>query len=170
MCKLKLAESQKAEADKQWQQKLIDTTEDLKTVWEARIDQTRKFAAKVEADSERALAELREVHAGELDRRVAVFAEALAQRDTDIQRVDRRREEAEQYVIEAETQYQRRLAHVEKDLKTARETIRRERDLAVQAQADGERAVLRTIEGFWNAQVEDTSKSTYFNTAPNLSY
>merc|ERR1712050_290382 len=90
------------------------------------------------------IAQMRRCHADELRRTVAECAETLAKRDTELERQQKVTEE----------QWKRRLSVVEEDLRTAREELWHERDLAVKAQADGERAVLRTIEGFWKAHVD----------------
>jgi len=62
-------------------------------------------------------------------------------------------EEAERQVVETDLAWRVRLEAVEQDLRAAQEELWHERDSTRKAQADGERAVLRTIEGFWQAQV-----------------
>jgi len=88
------------------------------------------------AEGRRAAAVLRQAHADELAHSASFGMEA------------------ERHMELVEEQWQRRLSILEEDLEAAREELRHERGLVSQAQADGERAVLRTIQGFWQARVE----------------
>jgi len=63
-------------------------------------------------------------------------------------------EEAQRELVETDLAWQERLAVVEHDLQVARAELMHERESTMRAQADGEMAVLRTIEGFWQAQKE----------------
>jgi len=116
----------------------------------------REFLAKAEAETkqyQQEVAALRKAHADELERTVANCAETLAGSNSQADGAQRKVRELERRQLEIDEQWRRRLAHVQEDLDAAREELRSERDCLVKAQADGERAVLRTIEGFWKAQV-----------------
>jgi len=90
----------------------------------------------------------------ELKKAKLEYAQCKADKDLEVAKIKKQVREVECRQLDIDQQWRRRLAHSQEDLKAAREELRAERDTAVRTHADGERAVLRTIEGFWRAQLD----------------
>lgn len=123
------------EVDRAMQRKLAQA--------EVRCAADRELAAKVQADTERVITEMRRIHATELNSTVKQFSEVLRERNEEIQRMQRECEELQRSRTQADDVWVQVCARAEGDLQTARADLARERQLAAKAQVDGELSMAR---------------------------
>jgi len=134
-------ETQLKKVDEEWQHRLV----------EAEFNCTANQELVEKADAEKKDCEMA---VSELKKAKLEYAQCKADKDLEVAKIKKQVREVERRQLDIDEQWRRRLAHSQEDLKAAREELRAERDTAVRTHADGERAVLRTIEGFWRAQLD----------------
>jgi len=134
-------EQQLEKVDQEWQQRLVEA--------EFHCTANQELVEKADAEKKNC-----EVAVSDLKRAKLEYAQCKADKDLEVAKIKKQVREVERRQLDIDEQWRRRLAHSQEDVKAAREELRNERDSAVRAHADGERAVLRTIEGFWRAQLD----------------
>lgn len=133
------AERRREEMEASWQHRLAEAEQALKT-GHAEWQQERERLFRTQQELESTLAQLRATHSDEVARARGRYAEELAQRDAELERVKQdlrhEREEGERMCSSVDEAWRRRVADSEKDFANMQTDLKREREHVSRLQAE----------------------------------